>query len=1353
MRFALCGLVVLSGLASWCQSRTWEDMGQVTTTLTVADVTWGRDRFVAVGFGADPIYSLDGENWMTGTQPLYPALSSVFFDGNWFFSMGAGAIFRSGDGVDFHWVHSESGWYRAMTCNKTRLVVVGDLGLIKYSDDEGITWNTATSPTSVDLRAVIYWGGQFIAAGEDRTIIKSSNGTSWSMSHQEPGTSDIVDLVPLGNEIPAFENAGAGVLSTNNFVTWTERTTYGLPNSTAFASHTGSQLIQLSGSSARYSSDGYHWADLGNASPFSTGQATCFATDGSTWVVLGSGGDVHVSRPFKAHHWQSLSSGENLTYVDLVRCEKNWVAVGYYGLISATEDGFQWRHQFVSGTTSLNGVARDGDELIAVGNGGKIYRSTDAGNTWNSVSSPTSYNLHDVATNGIRWVAVGDNGRVITSSNGTSWSIETSGTSEHLHAVTDNSLAQFWAAGDNGTVIVRAGGGTWSTNNIPVSMDLYGIARNPVLGFTFVVGENGTCYYNNAGWFSISLATTSHLRSVCMYPSNNGFAAVGDNGVIIEASNINFPAVTSGFGSASLNSVARHENGLMAIGNSGIAGCTLPRELGVATKIYTGPEDSLFKKIIHENDMYMALSFKNGLAWSTDGVTWSYIDVFPGSLTYNDLIWDGSQYVAVADGAISTSNDGFSWVTTNHSLGVSLTSIAYNGSTYVLGTFSGRVAYGNDLASLSVVTPPTQTANYVVWDGTRFHGFGLLTSAVIHSTNGATWTSSPITGGDQPVNMAFSGDLWVMTGSSVTWYSSNGTSWAQAPNQNVGGPLVWTGSMFVSTQGSDLVQSRDGVHWVPCQVGMNGNNFFWDQNSLLMTRKINAFDGELWRVPLSVDYNWGTTRMASFNTALFGLAFNGCRFVAVGTNGQILWSDDSVNWCVADSGTNVAFYDIAWIGDRFLAVGASGQVCSSPDGLTWTPESLGASTFLYAVYGNVDAVYAGGNDGLVYRSVDKGVSWTQVHDFFDDVEAFAYRAGRIVAVGKTGLIGSTTNGTSWTAHSSPTTSFFTDVAATQDGFLAVGLGGLVAYSSNGTTWQLLPSFTALNLTSVAVVGDRWIVASDNGIWTKEGTGDWAFHYVMNTGGLKDLIHARCQILGVGSNSRVWYSTWGTSQVTPSIESQDMDQEVCDGADLTIRVQGRGSNLKYAWEKDGVVIPGVSPVLNIFDFEPADEGTYMCHVWNAQGSIVSEPINLTLGTGFSGGLTKRVNIQGLLQIQLEAQVDCEVNPLFIQWEDLLTMSVINTGSNPYGLANPYPHTTWIEVTVQDTTTLESFTDQTLVLVSDNPLYFDANNDGCNTLQDIHFVSPQWGQSIPDDPNSDGVFNILDFIYINTSNDCL
>jgi photosystem II stability/assembly factor-like uncharacterized protein len=150
----------------------------------------------------------------------------------------------------------------------------------------------------------------------------------------------------------------------------------------------------------------------------------------------------------------------------------------------------------VSGTANtLNGVfvQPDGRRVWAVGNGGRIVRTTDAGEHWSTQVSNTAFNLNAVwFTSDLEGWAVGNNGTLLRTVNaGAQWVPRTSGTSDNLMDVCFATPDTGWAVGTNGTVLRTFDRGTtWQKSN-PTASALHGVSfAGTRLGWA--VGDNGT---------------------------------------------------------------------------------------------------------------------------------------------------------------------------------------------------------------------------------------------------------------------------------------------------------------------------------------------------------------------------------------------------------------------------------------------------------------------------------------------------------------------------------------------------------------------------------------------------------------------------------------------------------------------------------------------------------------------------------------------------------------------------------------------------------------------------------------------------------------------------------------------
>ncbi len=89
-----------------------------------------------------------------------------------------------------------------------------------------------------------------------------------------------------------------------------------------------------------------------------------------------------------------------------------------------------------------------------------------------------------------------------------------------------------------------------------------------------------------------------------------------------------------------------------------------------------------------------------------------------------------------------------------------------------------------------------------------------------------------------------------------------------------------------------------------------------------------------------------------------------------------------------------------------------------------------------------------------------------------------------------------------------------------------------------------------------------------------------------------------------------FSDWATLTVQaavakPVITGQPVGRNVHAGETLYVGVSVTGTNLTYAWTRDGVAVGGSSPVLNLTNASSAMAGVYRVRITNPGGSVDSD----------------------------------------------------------------------------------------------------------------------------------------------------
>jgi hypothetical protein len=220
-------------------------------------------------------------------------------------------------------------------------------------------------------------------------------------------------------------------------------------------------------------------------------------------------------------------------------------------------------------------------------------------------------------------------------------------------------------------------------------------------------------------------------------------------------------------------------------------------------------------------------------------------------------------------------------------------------------------------------------------------------------------------------------------------------------------------------------------------------------------------------------------------------------FVAVGVGGKMASSTNGETWTAVTGSTfddRSQILGIAWNGTKFVAVGSSGMA-SSTDGVTWTAVASGfGTTTIQGVIWNGSTFVAFGN-AKIALSAD-GVSWNQVPEANKPpgltntwLQDIAWDGAQFAVVGYQGkMFRSADGGEHWTAAGPSISSIFGTsqiYGITWNGsiFLAVGRYGRMASSADGENWTPLTdsAFSSADTLSKVIYGNGKFVVVGNGL--------------------------------------------------------------------------------------------------------------------------------------------------------------------------------------------------------------------------------------------------------------------------------
>ena len=206
------------------------------------------------------------------------------------------------------------------------------------------------------------------------------------------------------------------------------------------------------------------------------------------------------------------------------------------------------------------------------------------------------------------------------------------------------------------------------------------------------------------------------------------------------------------------------------------------------------------------------------------------------------------------------------------------------------------------------------------------------------------------------------------------------------------------------------------------------------------------------------------------------MAFGNGTFVAVGSDGEIVYSSNGRDWILADSDRNCGLISVSYVNNQFLASSSGGiygaesaLVLSSVNGVTWSKECLDTSGegIVSVAYGNNRYVGVGDTE---FKISTNGAQWSFLCDstLANDLgqNSIVFGNSIFVAVGGHGYAGfaadtaiwSSPDGFVWTGHPAGTKVSLQRVAYGNHIFVSVGTDnlqeGIILFSQDGISWSI-----------------------------------------------------------------------------------------------------------------------------------------------------------------------------------------------------------------------------------------------------------------------------------------------------------
>ena len=298
---------------------------------------------------------------------------------------------------------------------------------VTQTPEIGASWTKSTPLTDVNFKGVDYTPeGIFVAVGSTSGIHTSTDGKTWTSSASVTA-STWNGVVGMSTATVVVGAAGTIGISTNAASSFTATRIYRKTQTGFIPSYTDENISQ----SLRAAAIG--------VVPISTIVGNQLVTENKERaVVVGAAGTILYSEPgqsgiatsFVVANKYANQQFNGIAYRSPYVKESGdavgpaFIAVGNNGAIYKSTNGEVWSGITTTTiTTNINAIEYADDQWIAVGAGGKVFRSTKEqdGSAWQVVGSGTTFALWSLSYQDNVWYAGGGNGMGLNSVNGFEW--------------------------------------------------------------------------------------------------------------------------------------------------------------------------------------------------------------------------------------------------------------------------------------------------------------------------------------------------------------------------------------------------------------------------------------------------------------------------------------------------------------------------------------------------------------------------------------------------------------------------------------------------------------------------------------------------------------------------------------------------------------------------------------------------------------------------------------------------------------------------------------------------------------------------------------------------------------------
>ncbi|MES0490088.1 MAG: hypothetical protein ABUK01_08860 [Leptospirales bacterium] len=374
------------------------------------DVTWCNNRFVTTGENGLLLSSSNGAMWKKLATNFGHTLHRISCYKNNIIGLKETGelLFLNLDTGDVKLKTFASAVIDYFTGENVLTVLTKDNTI--YESHYNKTWQKEKIRADAELLSIASSKSIKIVVGKKGAVFSSTESKHWVQQYIEKFY-NLAKIVQVGDGLVMMGNYGALYYSPDGKA-WESMVA---PNANYFLLDilwTGSEYILTAVQGIMYNSkDGMVWETIDKFLYYGYPMFSMAKND-SVLVGVGFNGRTFLS--MDGHKWKMQLTGAKHLY-DVEWCSDRFIAVGH-GMILTSSNGKKWKkYNSIPGIfsyelekTLIKQVKCHGTVAMVVGAGGFIAISTDSGETWKAMNSPTTLNLNSIETDGERFIIGGD---------------------------------------------------------------------------------------------------------------------------------------------------------------------------------------------------------------------------------------------------------------------------------------------------------------------------------------------------------------------------------------------------------------------------------------------------------------------------------------------------------------------------------------------------------------------------------------------------------------------------------------------------------------------------------------------------------------------------------------------------------------------------------------------------------------------------------------------------------------------------------------------------------------------------------------------------------------------------------